>query len=32
MTNSSLWFAVGLMAGAGGGAFLGRFIAKRVKL
>jgi hypothetical protein len=30
--NSTLAFAIGILAGAGGGVFLGRFIARRVKL
>lgn len=32
MISSNLWFALGILAGAGGGIFLGRFIARRVKL
>lgn len=30
--SNTVWFIVGLLAGAGGGVFLGSFIARRVKL
>lgn len=29
---STIWFIIGLLSGAAGGIFLGRFIARRVKL
>jgi hypothetical protein len=32
MTNSTVWFVIGILTGAGGGVFLGRFITRRVKL
>jgi len=30
--NSTVALVIGILAGAGGGVFLGRFIARRVKL